>query len=312
MQVLKPCLWALGAALAVTAVAGFQRIWSQFSAGPIELLWPFARPLAAAAIETGFLIGIPVGLAAAAFVVLPRPAPGSFRASFLSFARAALPVALALCTVSVLMALVADPGTSRPGRLAGQLVEQGRQGCLEPGAPTEIAVPLVNVRWQCTAKGPRVIGTAPIGRSASFSAAEIHLNADLSRIRLRDLSLEAGATPRLRVRAADATISGLRPWGRPQKMPAPVRGFALALCALAAALLVALIVLGMDAPSRFEPWLTGVLVAMALWLTLSTLDRGDLGLTAYGLLPISAAVAALAGGVLSRVAKRVARRRVRC
>lgn len=311
-RVLKLCTVALGIALGVAVVAGFHRIRSQFAAGPLDVLWPFARPLAAAAVETAFLVGVPVGLAAAAFSALAIPEPRPLATRYAELTRVSLPVVLGLSVLSVVAALAADPGTNRPGRLAAELVEQARKGCLEPDAPREIEVPLVKVRWQCAGPGPRVAGTAPIGRSASFSAAQIELAEDLTRIRLRDLALEAGATPRLRIRAADATISGLRPWGRPKTMPALLRGAVLAACGLAASLLVALAVLGAGVRSRVEPWLTALLVAAAMWTTLSTLDRGERGLGAYALLPLSAASAALLAGLLGRVVKRVARQRSGC
>jgi hypothetical protein len=291
-------------------LAGLHRIWSQFSAAnaTLELLWPFARPLAATAVEIAFLLGIPVGLGAAAFQHLPRADGAPLLQVGAGFSRVALPVIVALSAVSVAAALTVDPGTSRPGKLAAELVEQARRRCANPDAPTEIDVPLVKVRWQCSGSLPRVVGTAPIGRSASFSASEIQLNEDLTRIRLRDLKLEAGATPKLRIQAGDATIAGLHPWGRPQKMPPLARGGLLGLCALLAALLVATAVLAIGVRSRVEPWLTGSLVAAALWSTLQVLDRGGYGYPAYALLPLAALLAGAGAALLSRAVVRVARR----
>jgi hypothetical protein len=310
VAIFKPCAVALLVALQLAVLAGLHRIWSQFSAAnaPLGLLWPFARPLAAAAVETAFLLGIPVGLGAAAFHHLSRADGAPWLRVGTVFGRSALPVIIGLSVVSVGVALTVDPGTSHPGELAGELVEQARRGCSSPDAPKEIEVPLVKVRWQCSGGLPRVVGTAPIGRAASFSASEIRLNEDLTRIQLRDLRLEAGATPRLRVQAGAATIAGLHPWGRPQKMPPLARGGLLGVCTLLAALLVALVVLGFGVRSRVEPWLTGSLVAAALWGTLQVLDRGGYGYPAYALLPVAALLAAGSACLLGRAVVRVARR----
>jgi hypothetical protein len=303
-------LVALLVALTLAVLAGLHRIWSQFSAAnaPAGLLWPFMRPLAAAAVETAFLLGLPVGLGAAAFQHLPRGGGTPLLPAATALYRMGLPVVVGLCAVSVGIALAVDPGTSRPGKLAAELVEQARRGCVGPDAPKEIEVPLVKVRWQCSAGRPRVIGTAPIGRTSSFSASEIRLNEDLTRIDLRDLRLEAGAAPKLRIAAGDATIAGLHPWGRPQKMLPLARGGLLALCALLASLLVAIVVLAIGVRSRLEPWLTGSLVGAALWGSLQVLDRGGHGYPAYALLPVAALLAAAGAGLISRVVARVARR----
>jgi hypothetical protein len=310
----RASLLALGLTLLLTALAGFQRIWSQISAAnaPLELVLPFTRPLAASAVETAFLLGVPVGLTAAAFRSLGASGGAPFRQGLRAFLRPAFPVALALSAVSVVAGFAIDPGTSRPGELARDLIERARLGCLDANPPREIEVPLVKVRWRCGPLAPRVSGKAPIGRSAEFSASELRLNDDLTRLELTDLALEAGSAPKLRLWTQRATIAGLRPWGRPQSAPALARGVVLAGCALAAALLAVMVVLTLGVRSRVEPWLTALSVAIALWATLSALDRRSPALSTYAVLPIAAGVSACAAALVGRVIARVARRRVQC
>src|SRR5688572_29693367 len=82
-------------------LAGLHRIWSQFSAAnaPLGLLWPFARPLAATAVEIAFLLGIPVGLGAAAFRQPPRAEGTPWFQVGAGFSRSALPVIVGLSAV---------------------------------------------------------------------------------------------------------------------------------------------------------------------------------------------------------------------
>lgn len=230
---------------------------------------PFLRPLLAAGFEVSLLLALPPALLAARAVGLSWLGCG---AAF-----------CVLAFVSVLSAIRLDPGTLAPGQLAEQLLRQAREQCVE--SPEHRAVvPLIGMTWSCPpGAAARLEGRAPIGKRASFSAAEVHLAPDLRALSVDELELRLGATVKrgeIRVSAQRATIRGLNPWGRPADVPLGRR----LLRATLAALVTTLVGLWIREAQRWRSLLgaaAGLLAGVSAFLTQRSLDRLDASSTAY-------------------------------
>jgi hypothetical protein len=280
--------------------------------------WPFARALAAVAVETGFLVGVPLGFAIAAADFVER---GEARALLALGARPAR-ITLGAAVAAFLLAASAFAATAvwgseaaLPGRFAAQLVAQGRASCARIREPRAVLVPLVGVTWTCfPRRTPRVVGVLPGGaKDAFFSAASLHPSEDLRRFALTDLRLlarrpDGSEKPALKLYARRATVAGLSSWGRPPHLPFRARAALVAAIGSFLGLLVVWSGIAFGRASRLAAATVGGLSALAGLSALQGLDRVALSPWAYALVPAAGAGTTLIVELLLRAGSRAQKR----
>jgi hypothetical protein len=316
---------AIVASLAIALagfVAGAVRVlpWLLDPAVPWPTAAPFARGLAAVALEAALLVGWPVGWALACFryvesgearVLLTlgeRPAD-----TVLRLAPQGAVFALALAAVS----LVYGSDARAPGRVATELLADARVSCAAASAPTSYAVPFTDFTWLCAppardgkaGAGPRLVGSAPALGGAVVTATGARIAGDFRSIDLDDARVLFPGTPPMLIRVASLSLHGMAPWARASTLPASLRAVLLALTAWASASLAAWAVLRRAAINRLVALALGAagpLVALGL---LRLLERADAHAWLFALVPLAAAASctsAAAGLTRLRRGKRAA------
>ncbi len=296
-------LAAFAFALALFFAIGGLRLWPRIAGGadqphlPLSLIWPFARPLLAAGLELAFLVSLPValGLAVSGKAVRAQRAP-----SWKTTALATVLLVIGLGAPSFGVSSWLDSRGSSPGQLATELVASARESCTESAPPAEVTVPLLNFAWVCEAgQAPRLRGRAPIGKQASFQAGAIALGDDLKRIALSGFTLAFPlSTLHIQVRAKQATLSGLPPWGRSRRMPIAWRVFLFALSAGLSAYAVGRLVAQRAWLPMWAGALLGACVSVCLWRGFSWLERQEPHGAAYLVLPAAGLAGAAVCGLL--------------
>lgn len=301
-------------ALAVCLAVGSLRLWPRISGQhlPLSLIWPFARPLLAAALEVSFLVSVPVALGIAASMGSARnlsTVPWQLTAS------ATGAWVLVLGSFSFGVSTWLDGRGTSPGQLATELVASARESCVESAPRAEVTVPLLGFSWVCEAGGaPRLEGRAPVGKQATFRAASITLGEDLKRIAFEGFTLAFPVTAMkldVQIHAREATVSGLPPWGRSRRMPLALR---IVLFTLSAGLSA----YGVGRLASLRPWLPtwagavlGACASGALWWAMAWLERQEPHTIAYLALPAAgiggAALAGLSLLLVQRLRKRPGR-----
>jgi len=292
-------LAAFVVALVIFLSIGALRLWPRIAGQhlPLSLIWPFARPLLAAALEVSFLISVPVALGVAAST---RPARAPTTMPWHATACATCGLVLVLGAFSFGVSNWLDGGGSSPGQLATELVASARESCVESAPRAEVTVPMLGFVWVCErGRAPQLQGRAPLGKQATFRAAAISLGEDLKRIALDGFALSfplAAFQLQVHVHARHATLSGLPPWGRSRRMPLVLR---VCLFTLSAGLSA----YGVGRLASLRPWLPtwagallGACASACLWWAVAWLERQEPRSATYLALPISGLVgAALAG-----------------
>ncbi len=301
----------VGALVLFLGVGGL-RLWPRISGQhlPFSLIWPFARPLLAVALELSFLVSVPVALGLSASTrAARREGVASWRVS--AGATCLLVGCFGALGFGVSSSL--DSGSTSPGQLASELVRNARESCVESAPPAEVTVPLAGFSWVCEAShAPRLHGRAPVGKQAEFEASAIELGDDLKRISLAHFTL-AFSTPTfpVHVRAEHATLSGLPPWGRSRRMP-----FGLRSC-----LFLVSVGLGGYGAARLAaraPWLPawggallGASVSGCLWFAEVWLERQDPHALTYLVLPAAGLVGLGSAALAATLGHRLWRRWLR-
>lgn len=219
---LKAIALAVASVLLLALGAALVRLlpWLLSPEVPVAVALPFAKVLFGAALEAAFLVGVPVGAALGAALLVER---GEARALY---CQGASPLRLMLQAVPMLIVLASgagaatltwQAGSDRPGHFARALVDEARGGC-ETGVAHSISVPIVGVTWLCFAHAPpRITGPVPNsdGR-AWFSATGISVTDDFTAFRANDVFV---GTPRhpsgfgFNLRVKQARVFGLPAWG---------------------------------------------------------------------------------------------------
>jgi hypothetical protein len=311
---LRQALVASGVVLALALAAGVVRLlpWLLSPEVPLRVALPFAKALAAVAVETAFFVGVPIGFCFAAAEAVER---GEARALFalgvspFGVVRGAVRHVALLGVAAFALGVAWDADASMPGRFARRLVEQARASCATVENPTTALVPLVGVTWLCFPdRTPRVVGTLPgFGDRAWFSAATLVPSDDLRSIELSDLRIatkKTDSSPPLRLHVGSAHIAGLAPWGRPAKLDVVSRALLLVSTATLLALLAAWVTLRRATESRLSAaFVSGssVLVSLAV---LHALDKGPLSNAAYALVPVVGAGALFVATAVDGIARR--------
>jgi hypothetical protein len=298
-------LAVFASALGLFFCVGGLRLWPRISGQhlPPSLIWPFARPLLAAALELSFLVSVPVALGLAASLRSARTANAvSWRAT----AWATCSLVLGLGAFSFGVSSWLDGRGTSPGQLATELVASARESCVESAPRAEVTVPMLGFAWVCEAgRAPQLQGRAPLGKQATFRAGAIALGEDLKRITLDGFTLAfplAAFQIQVQVHAKHASLSGLPPWGRSRRIPLGLR---ICLFTLSAGLSA----YGVGRLAALRPWLPawagamlGACASVCLWWAMAWLERQEPHSATYLALPAAGiAGAALAGLALLAV-----------
>ncbi len=211
---------ALALATSGLGLFGLARLGRQFPAAASSpaLLVPFLLPVLALALEAGALVAFSAALLRA-FRALPR-APLGLRGRALA--------TLFVCFVAVLALAQALPrGTERPGAFANELIASAFASCSGGGS---VPVPLLGLSVRCD-EGQRIQGPMPGVPAVQLAMGSLHFSEDLRQARIHSLELSMRRTLSVKLRAGVAHISGLSPWARSARVPAPLRFLALTLAA---------------------------------------------------------------------------------
>jgi hypothetical protein len=312
---------AIVASLAIALagfVAGAVRVlpWLLDPAVPWPTAAPFARGLAAVALEAALLVGWPVGWALACFryvesgearvLLTLGERPGS---TVVRLAPQGAVFALVLSAVS----LVYGSDAGAPGRVATELLSEARWSCAQrtqqvtvgaaATAPASYAVPFTDFTWLCSVGSePRLVGSAPALGGAVVTATGARIAGDFRGIDLDDARVLFPGKPPMLIRVASLSLHGMAPWARASTLPAPLRAVLFAVTAWACASLAAWAVLRRAAINRLVAialGATGPLVALGL---LRLLERADERAWLFALVPVAAAAACTStAAVLTRL-----------
>jgi hypothetical protein len=302
-------LVASGAIALVGAVAGAVRLlpWLLDPSVPWAVAAPFARGLAAVALEAALFLGWPVGCALASFRLVEsgearvlqtlgeRPARTLAR-----LAPQALTLALALGAV----ALVYGSDASAPGRVATELVARARSSCEAVSAPTTYAIPFTEMTWLCSpGTEPRLVGSAPgTMSSAIITAKDARIAGDFRVLELDDARVLFPGAPTIAMHVTTLSMHGMPPWAHASTLPAPLRGLLFALSAWLASWLAAYAVLRGATSTRLDALMLGAVGPLAALGLVRLLERADASPPAFALVPGACAFAVvLAAMLLSRL-----------
>ena len=298
--------WSMAIAVA-GCIAGLVRLlpWLLDPNVPWRVAVPFARSVAEVVLEAALLVGWPLGWSLAAYRFADR---GEARVLMLlgespwrtaiALWRSALPFVLALGVVSV--AGARDAGA--PGRVAQQLVTEGRRSCAAAAEPSTFAVPFVAATWLCApGHAPRLYGHGPGGlAAASFTAKDAIISGDMRRIELDDARLELPlkAFP-VDVHVDTLVLRGMSPWAHASNVPPWFRAWIVVAAAALAALVGLQAGLRRLARGPIAAVAVGVAGPLAALGLMRAMERADTPLGGYLLLPLFAATvpAAVAIGV---------------
>lgn len=295
---------------------------------PLRVASALGRGVTGVALETALFVAPPIGWALAAARLVER---GEARALFaigvrpLRLLASAWPAALAVAVASGLAALSWGREAAAPGRLARELLAEGRAACLATPRPSAATLPLLDLAWVCLPGDvPRVAFAAPpidvgaparastqalrSGLAPAFAASAIEVSDDLRAIEAHDLMLVvplSGASGRgagagaafaeeraklggvLRLRVGTAHIRGLEPLGRASNLSAAVRALLIADSAVAMATLAAVIVLHASIRSRALALAIGASGPAAALMAFSSFERVTTPASAYAAVPLA-------------------------
>jgi hypothetical protein len=288
-------LVASGGIALVGIVAGAVRLmpWLLDPAVPWRVAAPFARGLAAVALEAAILVGWPVGwaLAACRFVesgearVLltlgERPARTTGR---LAPQGALLALSLAAA------ALVYGSDATAPGRVATELVERARISCARSATPTTYSIPFTEMTWLCAPdRPPRLVGRGPGAMNGVvLTAAGARIAGDFRALELDDAGVLLATNPPVAVHVASLSMRGMAPWAQASTLPPYLRALLLALTAWGVASLAAYVVLRRAVRTRLGAILVGAVGPIAALGFLRLLERADARPAAFAVLPLLA------------------------
>ncbi len=296
-------LWCGGLA-AAALFAGAVRIlpWVLDPSVPMRVALPFARGVAELAVEAALLVGWPLGWALAAHRFAER---GEARAlmllgespeqTMLAQWRSGLPLAAILAFASAMGASDA----SAPGRMAQDLVSQGRAACANVTKPSTYAIPFIDATWLCAAdQPPRLYGTGPGSlHSVVFTAKDARIAGDMRRIELDDARFSFQGAD---VHVNEVAIHGMSPWTHASNVPPSSRAIVVVLSAALAALVAMHAALTRLAHGTFATIAVAVAGPLAALGLMRAFERADAPAAVYFVTPIVSAGVPLAIAFFSR------------
>jgi hypothetical protein len=286
--------------------------WLLDPAVPWRVAAPFARGLAAVALEAALLIGWPIGWAVACFRFVE-----SGQARVLSTlgerpeqtVRRLVPQGLAFAAALCVVALVYGSDANAPGRVVTELIEDARVSCAAVRAPSTYAVPFTGLTWLCApGREPRLVGSVPGGLSGALVTARSArvagdfrvIDLDDARVLLPGTPAESPAGNEISMHVAVLSMRGMAPWARASTLPAALRAPLLALAAWISASVAALAVLGGATKTRLGVIVLGAAGPLGTLAFLRLLERAGASAPLFLLLPLAACALASGCGLAAR------------
>ena len=234
--------WAWCGGLAIAALlAGAVRVlpWLLDPDVPARAALPFARGVAELAIEAAVMIGWPIGWALAALRFAER---GEARAMMLlgeSPAKTALAQWRVAAPFVIMLTIASSLGAfdaNAPGRMAQELLAQGRAACAATTTPRTYSIPFVTATWICTpGAAPVLYGSGPGAlHSVVFSAKNASIAGDMRRIDLEDARFSLDSI-HADVHANRVVLHGMSPFTHASNVPPIERAIIAVLAAALAA-----------------------------------------------------------------------------
>jgi hypothetical protein len=304
-------LTASAAIAIVGALAGAVRLlpWLLEPQVPWRVAVPFARGLAALALESALAVGWPIGWALAcvravesgeARVLQTLGEPPAATIKRLGLQGAAL--GLALATVAVVCASDANA----PGRVVTELVVRARAACALARGPATYVVPFTGMTWLCAPdREPRLVGTLPGRKGAAVATASgARISGDFRAIELDDARVQLLGDPPISVHAGTVAMHGMAPWAHASTLPPVQRAILVALSAWSAASVAAWGILRRAVRGRGRAIVLGAAGPLAALGVLRSLERADAPPALFFLAPLVASgCAAALSWLLSRMKK---------
>jgi hypothetical protein len=302
-------------------VAGAVRLlpWLLDPEVPWRVAAPFARGLAALALESALVVGWPVGWAIACFrsvesgearvlqTLGERPSRTVARLAPQGAMFAAL-----LSTIS----LVSGADATAPGRIATELLNAGRDSCASAAAPSTFVVPFTGMTWLCApGREPRLAGAIPgaMGQDVVLTAKSARIAGDFRSADLEDarLLLAGPARTPFVVHVANLLIHGMSPWARASTLMPMWRALLLALAAWSTSSVAAYGALRLAVRGRAGAILLGAAGPTAALGLMRAFERAELNAAVFTLIPVAACGSAGALAVVLSYASRLARSKTR-
>lgn len=282
------------------AMAGAVRLlpWLLDPRVPWPVAAPFARGLAALALESALAVGWPIGWCLACFRAIERGEGRVFQTlgeaparTIKRLAPQGAGLALALATVSFVCANDANA----PGRVATELLLGARAACGAARSPMTYVVPFTGMTWLCAPdREPRLAGTVP-GRQggAAATARGARVSGDFRAIELDDARIYVPGRPPLAVHARTVTLHGMAPWAHASTLRPALRAALLALSAWSTAFFAAWGVLRGVVRARAGAIALGAAGPLAALGLLRHLERTDAPPGAFVFVPLAACAGAV-------------------
>lgn len=306
---------ALLASIAIAAagmVAGAVRLlpWLLDPAVPWRVAAPFARGLAAIALEAALLVGWPVGWALACCRFLESGEARVLQTlgeSPAATVRRLAPQGAVLALALAAVALVYGSDANAPGRVATELVAQARASCAVATAPRTYTIPFTEMTWLCApGAAPRLVAAAPGSMGgAVLSAGDARIAGDFRSLELTDASVLLPSTPlgsEMHVKVGSLLLHGMAPWASASSLPARLRAPLVAITGWLVASLAAWAVLRRAARTRIGAIALGASGSLAALGLIRLLERADARPLSFLLVPPAGAAACLlSAAVFSRL-----------
>jgi len=274
---------------------------------PWRVAGPFARGLAAVAVESALLAGWPLGWSVACFRLVES---GEARAlqtlgerPLVTVGRLA-PQGAVLALLLAAVAVVYGRDADAPGRVATELLARSRGACLTVTAPATYVIPFTNLTWLCApGRPPRLFGSlSGLAPSSSVLSAEgARIAGDFRALELDDARMLIEGKPPIALHVASLSIRGLPAWAQASSLPASLRALVLALSGWVAAALGAHAVLRGVVKTRAGALLIGAIGPLSALGLMRLLERMSAGPMAFAMVPVTGgACTFVLGLVLSR------------
>ena len=306
------------------ALAGAVRVlpWLLDPDVPWHVAAPFARGLAAVALESALLVGWPVGWAVACFRCVESGEARVLQTlgeSPATTVKRLLPQGVALGVALAATSLVCGADASAPGRVATELVARARAPCARVSAPSTYVIPFTGMTWLCApGRQARVAGAVPgVVGGAAVTATDARISGDFRSVELDDARLALPGDPPTAVRVGMLSLRGMAPWAHASTLPAALRALLLAVAALSTACAAAYAVLRRAPRARGGAIALGAVGPLVALGVLRSLERSGAAPAAFLLVPVAAsAFAGAAGAIMPRARAlarlALARRKMRC
>lgn len=292
----------------VGVIAGAVRLmpWLLEPQVPWRVAVPFARGLAALALESALAIGWPIGWALACFGAVESGEARVLQTLGeppLVTIKRLVPQGVAFAVALSTVAVVCASDANEPGRVVTELVVGARAACAAVREPTTYVVPFTGLTWLCAPhREPRLVGTVPGKEGGVVATAQgARISGDFRAIDLDDVRLHLPGDPPVALHAGTVTMHGMAPWAHASTLPPALRALLLAVSAWSTASVAGWGVLRRSVRGRAGAIALGAVGSLAAVGLLRSLERADASFSAFFLVPFAAfGCAGAVGWLLSR------------